>query len=140
MYVLSSSVVVGLQHIITVPATGGKGIPMGVPMRGAAANNQQAKSMARVSKAKAAAAGSANRARHIQRFKLLVNQEPICSLTANAHTVSQMQHQIDTFSDAKVTFIGIRFDAGGNELELVTDRVVDDFVKDRLKVLGTQLK
>ena len=108
---------------------------MGSYLRGAYANNQQAKSMARVSKAKAGELPATAMARHI-RFKLLVNRSAIAALTANAHAGAMMQHQIDQFSNADVTFIGIRFDTGGNEIELVTDHDLDDFVVERLQPLA----
>lgn len=73
-------------------------------------------------------------------FKLLVNREAICSLTANAKTLELMQHQINEFSKATVTYLGWRIDANAPELELRTDLDVEPFVLERLEVLGQQLK
>ncbi len=113
---------------------------MGVPMRGRAARNQQAKSMARVSKAKTDAAKATKRARHSIFFDLMVNRKGVCSLRYNKHTLMQMQHQIKEFSNAEVQYIKVRMDGGESAIELVTDVPVENFVVDRLRVLGSQLK
>ena len=73
-------------------------------------------------------------------FKLLVNRSAIAALTANGSTLDMMQHQIDQFSKADVTFIHVRKDAAGAEIELVTNRDLEDFVVERLAALGTQIK
>ena len=73
-------------------------------------------------------------------FKLVVNRSAICALSANGKTLELMQHQIDRFSNANVTFIGWRKDAGGAAIELVTDRDLEPMVLQYLTDLGVQLK
>ena len=60
--------------------------------------------------------------------------------SVNGSTLDMMQHQIDQFSKADVTFIHVRKDAAGAEIELVTNRDLEDFVVERLAALGTQIK
>ena len=76
------------------------------------------------------------------RFKLVVHRQGLCSLTANYHTLEQIEHQIETFSDARVTSHQLHMDAGQRVLEVVVDRpeLLDTFVLDRISVLGSQLK
>ena len=107
-------------------------------LRGAYARNQQANQKAE----RGAKAGQPprNDNGNVMKFKLLVNRSAIAALTANGSTLDMMQHQIDQFSKAKVTFIHVRKDASGSEIELVTDRDLEDFVVERLATLGTQIK
>ena len=95
----------------------------------------------RASKAKAGVQPQpGNDNRRAIRFKLLVNRSAICALSANGKTLELMQHQIDRLSKAKVTFIHVRKDASGGEIELVTDRDLEPVVLEHLQTLGTQLK
>lgn len=107
-------------------------------LRGAYARNQQANQKS----GRGAKAGQPprNDNGNVMKFKLLVNRSAIAALTANGGTLDLMQHQIDQFSKAKVTFIHVRKDASGSEIELVTDRDLEDFVVERLAALGTQIK
>ena len=107
-------------------------------LRGAYARNQQANQKAE----RGAKAGQLprNDNRQAIRFKLVVNRSAICALSANGKTLELMQHQIDRFSNANVTFIGWRKDAGGAAIELVTDRDLEPMVLQYLTDLGVQLK
>ena len=114
---------------------------MAIYRKGAAAKNQQAKSKARVSRAKAGKPPR-NDNRKPLLFKLVVHRQGLCSLTANSHTLGQIEHQIETFSDAKVTSHQLHMDAGQRVLEVVVDRpeLLDTFTLDRVAALGSQLK
>jgi len=114
---------------------------MALYTRGAAARKQQATSEARKSRAKAGRPPQ-NDNRNPLRFKLVVHRQGLCSLTANYHTLEQIEHQIETFSDARVTSHQLHMDAGQRVLEVVVDRpeLLDTFVLDRISVLGSQLK
>ena len=107
-------------------------------LRGAYARNQQANQKAE----RGAKAGQPprNDNGNVMKFKLIVNRSAIAALTANGGTLDLMQHQIDQFSKANVTFIHVRKDAAGAEIELVTDLDLEDFVVERLAALGTQIK
>ena len=107
---------------------------MGSYLRGAYARNQQANQKAE----RGAKAGQPprNDNGNVMKFKLLVNRSAIAALTANGSTLDLMQHQIDQFSKATVTFIHVRKDASGSEIELVTDRDLEDFVVERLPLLA----
>ena len=107
-------------------------------LRGAYARNQKANQKA-VRGAKAGEPPRNDNGNSIS-FKLVANRSAISAMTANGRTLDQMQHQIDQYSKAKVTFIHVRKDAGGAEIELVTDRDLEDFVVKRLAALGTQIK
>ena len=107
-------------------------------LRGAYARNQQANQKAE----RGAKAGQPPRNDNGNsiRFKLLVNRSAIAALTANGSTLDMMQHQIDQYSKADVTFIHVRKDAGGAAIELVTDRDLEPMVLQYLTDLGVQLK
>ena len=111
---------------------------MGSYLRGAYARNQQANQKS----GRGAKAGQPprNDNGNVMKFKLLVNRSAIAALSANGTTLGLMQHQIDQYSKAKVTFIHVRKDANGSEIELVTDHDLEDFVVERLAALGTQIK
>lgn len=117
---------------------------MALYTRGAAARNQQAKSEARKSRAKAGKPPESprNDNRDPLRFKLMVNRQGVCSLTANSHTLGQIEHHIETYSNAKVTAHQLHMDAGSRVLEVVVDRpeLLDKFTLDRIAALGSQLK
>ena len=74
------------------------------------------------------------------RFKLTHQRKGLASLTANGKTLAQMHHWIKDFSKADLTFIHVRMDGAGSEIELVTNRDLEPFVLERLEALGTQLK
>ena len=117
---------------------------MAIYRKGAAAKNQQAKSKARVSRAKAGKPPGPpyNDNRNPLRFKLMVNRQGLCSLTANSHTLGQIEHHIETYSNAKVTAHQLHMDAGSRVLEVVVDcpELLDKFTLDRIAALGSQLK
>ena len=109
-------------------------------LRGAYARNQQANQKA----VRGAKAGEPpyNDNRTPLRFKLVIHREGLCSLTANRHTLKQIEHQIETYSDAKVETHLLHMDAGCRELEVVVDRpeLLDAFTLRRVAALGSQLK
>lgn len=114
---------------------------MAIYRKDAGAKNQLAKSKARVSRAKAGKP-AVNDNRNPLRFKLMVNRQGLCSLTANSHTLGQIEHHIETYSNAKVTAHQLHMDAGSRVLEVVVDcpELLDKFTLDRIAALGSQLK
>ena len=112
---------------------------MGVPMRGAAARNQQAKSR-HGCHGRRLEGRPQNDNRNIPALQVARKSGADVPLTANA-TREQIEHQIETFSDARVTSSASAWMLVEMFWKSVTDReLLDDFVKDRLKVLGSQLK
>ena len=117
---------------------------MALYTRGAAARKQLATSEARKSRAKSGKPPGPprNDNRNPLRWRLVIHREGLCSLSANRHTLEQIEHQIKTFSKAKVIKYQLDMDAGCRDLEVVVDRpeLLDKFVLDRIAVLGSQIK
>ena len=106
---------------------------------GAGARKHQLSATApRASKAKPGVPGNDNSDPF--KWKLLIDREGLCSLTANGPTLHYITNQIETYSNATVTAIRLIKDGSGRYIKMVVDGDVDEFVHERIKALAGQLK
>ena len=73
-------------------------------------------------------------------FKLLIDREGLCALSANSKTLKLIDHQVETYTGRHVDSFRVRKDASGSYIDVVLQQPADDFLKDRIAALGTQLK
>jgi len=110
---------------------------MSRPKSGAARKLQLSANSKRASKAKPGKPGNDN---DPFAWKLLINREGLCSLSANGQMLGHIQHQIETFSKAHVLAIRLITDGSGRWIKMDVDGDVDGFVLERISALGTQIK
>ena len=73
-------------------------------------------------------------------FKLLIDREGLCALSANSKTLELIDHQVETYTGKHVDSFRVRKDASGRYIDVVLQQPADAFLLDRIAALGTQLK